>query len=158
MAGVNALTELFYFTHTLQSMFEEKFITAHLAKKFQNDLFRNFTPKSTILSVKNSDDLFSSLPHFTDCPALTPKFSPHEFLNNLCLGFYLNFTFFLSKILMTFFQRPFLYDFLPFRILFIFYITDDSSYSYFLHTIHLLYTHLHSVFRFLHLALCSRNS
>src|SRR6218665_2654305 len=75
-------------------------------KNFRTTLFWNFTPKSTILSVKNSDDLFffffchhpflqfSSLAHFTDCPALTPKFSPHEFLNNLCLGFYQNLTIF----------------------------------------------------------------
>src|SRR6218665_3528970 len=57
---------------------------------------------------------FSSLAHFTDCLALTPKFSPHEFLNNICSGFYLHFTFFLSKILMTvFFIAPFFTIFCP---------------------------------------------
>src|SRR6218665_1304335 len=63
-------------------------------KIFRTTCFRNFTPKSTILSVENSDDLFlvhlflqfPSLAHLTDCPPLlllNPKFSPHKSLNDL---------------------------------------------------------------------------
>src|SRR6218665_1211587 len=46
-------------------------------KMFRTTFFRNFTPKSTILFVENSDDLFlvhlflrfPILAHLTDCPA-----------------------------------------------------------------------------------------
>src|SRR6218665_164606 len=123
-----------------------------------------------ILSVENSDDVFfshrhiftiSSLSHLTDCPTflfLNPKFSPKKFLNDLFLEFYQNLTFFLSKILMTFFLviAPFFTIFFPSVFS---YFTNDDSYSYCLHTIHSLYTHpQHAVFTFLHLALCSCNS
>src|SRR6218665_626220 len=52
----------------LQSMFYEKFITAHLAEKFKNDLFRNFTPKSIFLVIAPFFTIFcpSVFSYFTD--------------------------------------------------------------------------------------------
>src|SRR6218665_2755924 len=129
-------------------------------KNFRTTFFRNFTPKSTILSIKNSDDFFlvitpflrfSSLPHLTDCPALTPKFSPHEFLNNLCLGFYQNFTFFLENSDDLFLViAPFFTIFCPsvFFSYFTLQMTPPIPILCTLYSILPFYTHPHAVFTF----------
>src|SRR6218665_891682 len=68
------------------SMFSEKFITAHLAEKFQNDLFLEILPQNLqFLSVKNFDDFFLVITFFTIfCPSVFSYFTHDESYSYFC--------------------------------------------------------------------------
>ena len=101
----------------------------HVSPKNFRTTFLGIVPQNLqFLSVENSDDLFFLSHHQIFATNFFTTF----------LQFYLNYIFFSPSVFS--------------------YFAHDESYSYFLHTIHPLYTHPHAVFTFLHLALCSRNS
>src|SRR6218665_1847080 len=122
-------------------MFQEKFITAHLAKKFN------------ILSLKNSDDHFFSHHPLLRCCALYREIIS---LTTIFKILPQNLTLYLPKNLLTFFftHRPFF----PFSwtIFYIFLLTDHNSYFLSFYTPHIYY--IYCFFAFLQLALCSRNN
>jgi len=137
-----------------------RYILLSPSKKFSTTFFR-ILPQNLTFYLKNSDDLFSSLPYFKNCPSslfLNSTFSPQKFLDDLFYDFTPKlYILSLKNSDDLFLVIDLLYHFLPFPVL-----QMMNPISHCLHTIHPLTLCIHTrmlFFRFLHLALlCSRNS